>query len=316
MSKTQKLIKERQAKTGESYQTAHRYVTGAHRKGVGTGSEPPSDDRRVFAREDLLRAAKAAPDREVATPGTTHREEAHISYERTDTAVTPNRALAVFGPEYVTMIAVMFAGQRAWLFAGLVDALWGGPEPKDLAQLAEWLKQDLSADSVEVRSFKGNIADITAHWIAEPRTINQAAVEALAEQIMGIEAAEPAPEFGPWFTHGTHERPANLLQLALMMAGVPAEDLKKWDCQLLGLRRISGGASADLRVAQQQAADNARIGAFALDLGHKAISLPREKGEALQKFLIENQIPFERVRSLGAEWLAKKTGTKARYRGM
>ena len=343
MSNLKKLILERQAKTGESYQTAHRFVTGAHRNRSGGSSEPP-DDRKVYSREDIRRCAEFAPDQVGAVLGTLHKEEAHISYERVNTAVSLRSPLSVGSVQFVTMTAVDFQGERAWAFNGRVDALWGGPEPESPAKLAVWLKDDLRADHVQVHSFKGNVADVTAHWIAKPRTINEAAVNALADEILGTEqlAAAARAEGAELVTYGSElaydseaffdgntlfdsgksearapgVTSGALVRTALLSAGVPEDELQKWDGELLGLRRITGGASAVLWVAQQQAADNAREGAFALDLGHYSTKIPREKGEALERFLLENQISFDRVRSLGAEWVAKKTGTKARYRGM
>ena len=102
---------------------------------------------------------------------------------------------------------------------------------------------------------------------------------------------------------------------ALHDAGMPLDELQKWDGESLGLKRISGGASAVYAIAQTQAAENERIGAYALDIGNMAISVSREKGERLRDFLIENGIEFERARSLGAAWVAKEARGATSNRG-
>ncbi|MEO8902405.1 MAG: hypothetical protein ABI488_10485 [Polyangiaceae bacterium] len=402
MSNLKKLIRERQVKTGESYQTAHRYVTGAH---AAASSFTPPENRRVYAREDVLRCAKLAPDRTVAIFGANHREEAHISYERISTKAGVNAPLPVVGAEFVTLTAILAGGVPAWQFIGRVDALWGGPEPEGLEELAKWLKEDVQADALTVRAFMGNVAEITAHWIAKERTGNKAAFEALADELMGRDEGPPvvipAQEAGDATSDANVATPllaaqraalaalglgdadaksliagaqalnaavvassAPLLEAAQALgerlrgpalvaaqalgnlqeqlrpyepvieklvdrfghlgeallnalhdAGMPFDELQKWDGELLGLKRISGGASAVYAVAQAQATENERIGAYALDIGNMAISVPREKGESLRDFLIENGIEFERARSLGAEWVAKEARRAKSNRG-
>lgn len=183
MSNLKKLIRERQAKTGEPYQTAHRYVTQAHRRRTGFGSGKgagqanrwrPPDDRKVHAREDVLRCATAAAHRAIAGLGAIHREEAQISYERAPSAPSAKTPARTVGRDFVTMTAIVVDGAPAWQFSGRIDARWGGPAPKDPAQLARWLKEDLRANGLTVLSFEGNIAEITAHWIAKERTGDEA----------------------------------------------------------------------------------------------------------------------------------------------
>jgi hypothetical protein len=211
MSNLNKLIEERRAKTGESYATARRFVTGAHRK-HGGGSEPP-DDRKVYAREDVLRCAKVAPDRTVAVLGRIHQEEAHISYERTPSAQSLNTPTRAVRREFVTMTAIMADGAPAWQFSGRIDALWGGPEPEDLAQLAKWLREDVHANALTVHSFKGNVADITAHWLAKEPTGDRAAFEAVSEELMGDDSDAEPSEVQP--VRGRLNRSGSLLAFEL-----------------------------------------------------------------------------------------------------
>ena len=103
--------------------------------------------------------------------------------------------------------------------------------------------------------------------------------------------------------------PDRHLLRALWVAGVSVDSLERWDPEFLGLRRISGGLSHDPEVAERQARENERRGAYALDLGHESITLSREKGEELERYLNEAGVAYSRTR-IAARYVAKRAAIR------
>ena len=104
---------------------------------------------------------------------------------------------------------------------------------------------------------------------------------------------------------------AKITELA-KQAGIDTELFDGWDGHALALYPIRGGSSASLQVAQRQARENAARQNWVLDLGHRAVSLPREQGEAFKRKLDDEGIEVE-TSSLAVDYMKRAHNASARH---
>jgi hypothetical protein len=86
--------------------------------------------------------------------------------------------------------------------------------------------------------------------------------------------------------------------------GIPAELFSGWQGHELALYPDSGGQGATLEIAHRQSQVKAARGSWTLDLGNRAVGLPKEQGAAFQQRLEEAGIPFE-TRSQGGAYVRR-----------
>lgn len=75
--------------------------------------------------------------------------------------------------------------------------------------------------------------------------------------------------------------------------GIDTELFNGWDGCALALYPIRGGRGENFEVAQRQAIQNMESKSWALDLGHRAVRLTSEQGEALKRKLEAEGIKLE-----------------------
>jgi len=85
---------------------------------------------------------------------------------------------------------------------------------------------------------------------------------------------------------------AKIIELAKQV-GIDNELFNGWDGYALALYAIRSGSSEKLEVAQRQAIQNTESRSWALDLGHRAVRLTSEQGEALKRKLEAEGIEVE-----------------------
>ena len=104
---------------------------------------------------------------------------------------------------------------------------------------------------------------------------------------------------------------AKIIGLAKQV-GIDTELFDGWDGHALALYPILGGRSASLETAQRIARENAAKQNWALDLGHRAVSLPREQGEAFKRKLDEEGVKVE-TSSLAVDYMKRAHNAAARH---
>jgi hypothetical protein len=88
------------------------------------------------------------------------------------------------------------------------------------------------------------------------------------------------------------DRVASVIKIAIE-TGLPAELFSGWQGHELALYQDKSGQGATIEIAQRQSSLKAATGAWTLDLGNRAVGLPREQGAAFQRRLEDAGVSFE-----------------------
>jgi len=89
----------------------------------------------------------------------------------------------------------------------------------------------------------------------------------------------------------TDDRIGSVIKIATE-AGIPAELFSGWQGHELALYQDTGGRGATLEIARRESYEKAARGDWTLDLGNRAVRLPRDQGATLGRKLEEAGIPF------------------------
>jgi hypothetical protein len=102
----------------------------------------------------------------------------------------------------------------------------------------------------------------------------------------------------PWTFMEPTER-AEVIRIATQ-AGIPEDLFADWDGGELALYRDRSAGSASLAVAQRQLQEKAARGDWILDLGNRAVALPRNQGESLKHEFDRLGIAYDRLSQTNA----------------
>ena len=87
------------------------------------------------------------------------------------------------------------------------------------------------------------------------------------------------------------DRIASVIKIATE-SGIPAELFSGWQGYEFALYQDTGGRGGTLEIAQRQSDEKAARGDWTLDLGNRAVGIPRDQGVAFRQRLEEAGIQF------------------------